>query len=273
MTRVQPVSEPEAVAARIRAEAGRRHLLVLLDFDGTLCGFASDPQAVVLTAETSAALDLLAASPDVTLGIVSGRPAQDVLRRLPPAARLYAAGVHGLEIEWPGGRFVHEEAARSIAAVQHVAQAIAPELERRPGVFVEDKGMSIALHVRAASAGDAAAAEARFRALAAPALAAHEVRILEGACVVELLPGVPWNKGDAVAWIRARVERERGAVFTVFAGDDITDEDAFRAVGAGLAIAASDRPSGADCRLEGPEAITRLLQRLAAPRAAACEPR
>ncbi|HSC29952.1 MAG TPA: hypothetical protein VLD67_21915, partial [Vicinamibacterales bacterium] len=103
---------------------------------------------------------------------------------------------------------------------------------------------------------------------------------------------IPWNKGDAVRWIAGRVaagaaadapapgSRVRTAnreprtanvdrVFTVYVGDDVTDEDAFRALrSGGLSIAASSRASGADLTLDGPpdvEAFLRALSRTLGP--------
>ena len=85
---------------------------------------------------------------------------------------------------------------------------------------------------------------------------------MRGSYVLELLPNIDWNKGHAVQWILDRVEHHKGPVFAVYIGDDVTDQDALKAVqGEGLAIAASDRVTG-DVHLDGPAAVERFLQSL-----------
>ena len=81
--------------------------------------------------------------------------------------------------------------------------------------------------------------------------------------VLELLPNIPWNKGDAVRWICERVRRQ-GAVYPVYLGDDVTDQDAFRELqGQGYCVAASDRVTGGDAQVDGPAQIAVLLAALA----------
>jgi trehalose-phosphatase len=249
------------VAGRVLRARGQRHLLLLLDFDGTLCELAPEPQLVRLPANVAAALRTLAAAELVTVGFISGRRAADLRRHLPPLPRVYVAGCHGLEIETPDGELVCAADAAGAAAAQAVAAAIAPELPGWPGTFVEDKQISIALHVRNATPSHGARAAARLRELAAAAVADGRLRILDGAAVTELLPAADANKGRALDRIRQRVTTRVGPVFTVFAGDDVTDEDAFRAVGdSGLSIAVGARVGGAACRLDGPAAVGRLLE-------------
>jgi trehalose-phosphatase len=263
MLKSREVSRADAVAGRIRSARGEGHLLLLLDYDGTLCDFAPDPASAVLDPACAEALRALAADAAITLGFVSGRRLDDLRRRVPLLPRAWFAGSHGLEIEGPDDRFLHDAAVVGGAAARAVAAEVAGDLARWPGVAVEDKGLSIALHVRGAARTDGALAAARFRSAAANHVAAGRLRIVEGACVTELVPAVQWTKGSAVQWIRERVETREGPSFTVFAGDDITDEDAFGAVSErGLAIAVSRRPAGADVHLDGPAAMTRVLELL-----------
>jgi trehalose-phosphatase len=248
-------------AGRVLRARGQRHLLLLLDFDGTLCELAPEPQLVRLPANVAEALRALATAELVTLGFISGRRAADLRRHLPPLSGVYVAGCHGLEIEAPGGEVVCAAHAAGAAAAQEVAAAIAPELPAWPGTFVEDKQLSVALHVRNASPSDGARAAARLRELAAGAVADGRLRILDGAAVTELLPAADANKGRALDRIRQHVMARVGPVFTVFAGDDVTDEDAFRALGhSGLGIAVGARVVGAECRLDGPASTGRLLE-------------
>jgi len=239
----------------------RRHLLLLFDFDGTLCPFSPDPEAVYLTPAVSRLLGSLACKPASTVGIISGRRLPDLHKRARVAREIYLAGFHGLEIEAPGAAFMHPDAAAATPLMRAIADSMQSCLPALPGVFIEDKVFSIALHYREAAEDIRIAARDRFLAAAKTDLEAGRLRALPGACVIELLPGVAWNKGRALEWIRERVEEIHGPTFSVYIGDDVTDEDAFRAVGPhGMTIAASDRAAGAEFRVDGPESVRRLMQ-------------
>ena len=239
----------------------QRHLLLLFDFDGTLCPFSPDPDAVHLTPAVSGLLGSLACKPASTVGIISGRRLPDLHRRARVAKEIYLAGFHGLEIEAPGEAFMHPDAAEATPLMRGIADQMQPCLQHLPGVFIEDKVFSIALHYREADDEVRVTAQDQFMSIARRHLDTGRLRALPGACVIELLPGIAWNKGHALEWIRERVEKLHGPTFSVYIGDDVTDEDAFRAVGPnGMTIAASDRASGAQFLVDGPDSVRRLMQ-------------
>ena len=254
--------QADLAAAELARRRDGRHLLLLLDFDGTLVPFDPDPGAVFLPAPLHAHLSALARHPRVTVGIVSGRRLVDLQQRI-SIPGVVLAGLHGLEIDARGERFIHPGAAGTSATIRRIAADVQPELAGMAGVFIEDKKLSIVLHYRDASSETAERAQSIFRAAARADVDAGRVRLLPGACVVELLPAVSWDKGHAVSWIRARIERAHGPTFPVYIGDDVTDEDAFRAIGpGGMAIVASGRARGAAFQLDGPEGVSRLLHSL-----------
>jgi trehalose-phosphatase len=253
---------PVAVSELARRRGGR-HLLLLFDFDGTLTPFQPDPDAVHLDDDVRALLAALALKPHSTVGIISGRRLPDLEKRLKIPGEIYVAGFHGLEIHTPGETFMHPEAAAATATLRAIAETMRPHLPSLPGVFIEDKVFSIALHYREAEPAVRVVAQSRFMDAARESVDAGRLRVLPGACVIELLPGVSWHKGSALQWIRERIERVHGPTFTVYVGDDVTDEDAFRAVGPeGMTISASDRASGAEFFVNGPEGVKRLLHSL-----------
>jgi trehalose-phosphatase len=248
------------VVSEIENRGAGRHLLLLCDFDGTLVPFHRDPAAVVLDPDVHGALSSLAQTPGTTVGIVSGRRLPDLQQRVSLPAPVFLAGLHGLEIEGPGERFHHPEAGAAAGILRVIVDDVQPRIAGLPGVFIEDKGISIALHYREASAGAADAARSRFVEASHREVDAGRLRLLPGADVLELLPGIAWDKGDAVNWIRERVEGAHGTSLTVYIGDDVTDQHAFRAVGpSGVTIAASERPSGAEFTLDGPGEVRTLL--------------
>ena len=260
---VKPVTPVEQLVAEIASRRGARHLLLLCDFDGTLCPFFADPRAVALTGSMARILGALASRPDCTLGVISGRRLQDVRDRVTVPGELYIAGFHGLEIHTPGDAFLHPDASAAAATMHDVAEAVKPHLAELPGVFVEDKDLSIVLHYREAEPSVRVVAQSVFLDAARAYVDAGRLRLMPGACVLELLPATSWHKGSALEWIRERVERLHGATFTVYVGDDVTDEDAFEAVGlCGMTIGASERVTSAEFRVDGPGDVERLLHSL-----------
>jgi alpha,alpha-trehalase len=256
-------ADVQLAADTIVGRRAGRHLLVLTDFDGTLCEFHSDPQAVWLPAGPRTALERIAAG-DATIALVSGRRLDDVRTRAALGVPAYYAGLHGLEIHGPDERYEHPAAQRAQGLLHTLATAIARDLADLPGTFVEDKGLAVAAHYRAASAEDAPAVEAVVMRHARRLLDVGDLRTMQGASVLELLPNVDSDKGHAVEWIRERVGRVHRDVWPVYIGDDVTDEDGFRAVESqGLSIAASSRATGADLAVDGPAEVEALLHLLA----------
>lgn len=233
--------------------------MVLLDFDGTLCEFQADPTAVQLPETRRRAIVRI--QERATVAIVSGRRLEDVRERCALDGAV-VAGLHGLEIDGLDEQYVHPDLEPATAAVAAVGDAIRAVASRVPGAFVEDKGASVALHFREADADGQRAALEAFDAASAPHIQSGRLRVMRGSYVLELLPNIDWNKGHAVHWILERIERQKGPVFAVYIGDDVTDQDAFAAVeGHGLAIAASDRVT-ANVRLDGPVGVERFLHAL-----------
>jgi trehalose-phosphatase len=248
-----------ALAEDVRRRAVGKHLVVLLDFDGTLCEFEPDPQAVELPAVRREVIVRLQRR--ATVGIVSGRRLHDVRDRVAIEGTI-VAGLHGLEIEGLGERFVHPDLEKAHAAVIEVSESLHNVAAGLKGAFVEDKGASVALHFREADIAAQRIAVEAFGTVAAPPIERGLLRLMRGSYVLELLPNIDWNKGHAVQWILDRVARQKGPVFAVYIGDDVTDQDAIIAVEReGLAIAASDRVT-ADVHIDGPPAVERFLRAL-----------
>jgi trehalose-phosphatase len=253
----------EAALAAVLSRGRGRHLLLLSDFDGTLCGFSTDPGDVYLSRGVRELLGLVAAHAGATLGIISGRTLADLEQRVQLPARVYLAGSHGLEIQGTDDAFRHPEAAAATEIIQALAASAEQRLAQLPGVWLERKTFSVVLHHRGAEHSVAAAAREAFLQAAREPLVMGRLRVLFGASVLELLPNVMWHKGLALDWIRERVGNVKGPTFTVYIGDDVTDQDAFAAIGPhGITIAASVRAAGAEFTLQGPEEVERFLSGL-----------
>ena len=251
----------ETIADAIVSAGDRRRVLVFSDFDGTVCDFALKPEEAVLTPERRALLNRVAHLPGITVAIVSGRRLPDIRVRADVGMDAFYAGLHGLEIQWKGATVIHEGVFATERLLADLAEELRTRLADVPGVIVEDKRFSLALHYRAATEAYRQMAEDIFAELANPYLEAGKLKEMQGNCVRELLPNISWNKGNAVRKIRAEVERQCGElVWPVYLGDDVTDEDAFGALGDdGVTIVVGVRPSCARYRVEHPAAVAGLL--------------
>jgi trehalose-phosphatase len=264
-TATPPVSSAEALLAVITAKRGHGPLLLLSDFDGTLCEFQADPEEVWLSPARRAVMAQLASLPGVVVGLVSGRRVEDVRRRSGLGGTLYYAGLHGLEIRGSGTSFVHGQVQQTRGLLQVIGRSLRAHVASIPGVFLEDKDLSMALHVRDASPEGRMAAEAVLYRVAGAHLDSGLLKVLRGDCVLEMLPNIAWTKGDAVRWI-CRAVRESGSrpPWPMYFGDDPTAEDAFAAVGsAGLTVKVGPQPTAAAYRIDGPPVLEDLLRRLA----------
>ena len=238
-------------------------LLAAFDYDGTLVPIAPTPEQAVAGADTRRALEALAGLPGTRLAVVSGRPVAR-LRELVGEAGAWLVGLHGLEVAGPGEaprpRLDLEVSAAALGPLRAVAAELAG---RYPGVRVEDKGPTLALHTRLAGRADATMAGGAFRD-AVSAVPGYEV--MSGKEVLEARPaGV--HKGGAVAELLAGWESSAGDVAVLYVGDDVTDEDAFRALGgAPLAVTVQVGGNGetaAQYRLEAQSEVAELLAWLA----------
>jgi len=190
---------------------------LFLDMDGVLAPLADTPDAVVPHPARTAVLRALADRLKGRVAIISGRTIAEI-DRIAEAAALSASGVHGLERRRADGSLQHAEAA---PGVRVAVAAFLDFASTRPGLIVEDKGVSAGLHYRGAPSSEGA-----VMALARSLAGQTGLTLQAGKLVVELkTPGT--DKGTALAAFM-REAPFAGAV-PVMVGDDLTDEDGFRA--------------------------------------------
>ncbi len=219
---------------------------VLLDVDGTLAPIVARPELAEVPAETRAEVARLTKR-YALVGCISGRSGEEA-RRLVGVEGVVYVGVHGLELA--------PEAERWRETLRPFAQLEWP--------WLEDKGLTVALHWR--EAADEQAARAELEGIAERAEATG-LEARWGRKVLELRPPVQADKGTAV---RALLE-EHGLRRALYAGDDTTDLDAFRGldgleVAVRVAVASAEAPSGlreaADLIVTSPAELLDLLRRL-----------
>lgn len=232
------------------------HYALFLDFDGTLVAIADRPDDVRLDPETRVALADLNVLLKGALAIVTGREIAVVDRFLAPL-RLSVAGVHGLMRRDARGRTWTSPFDAGLP--EAIEKAVLPLVQKYPGLLVERKYGAVALHYR----DHPELEQASIAALEGVVCDLKETEIKRGKMVVEL-KAVGGNKGAAVAdFLKEEPFAGRQAVF---AGDDVTDEDAFVFVNArgGISIKVGPGATSAAYRTSGTAAFTEWLRQLPA---------
>lgn len=223
-----------------------------LDFDGTLAPLAARPELAAMAPTTATALRRLADAAEGALAIVSGRTLHSLDDRL-GEWRPAAAGSHGIERRDAGGRvYVDDGGGRAAGAIDAVAAFGATH-----DLLVERKPAGAAVHFRARPDMEAAA-----KAAVEAAAATVGARVVHGNMIAEFALAHA-DKGDAVRAFMGEPPFEGRR--PVFAGDDLTDEDGFRAVRAlgGAAIKVGSGPTDAGYRAPDINAFLAWLERLA----------
>ena len=212
-------------SSELAARLSSSPLLLALDIDGTLAPIAPTPAEARLPDETRRTLEGFASLDEILLAFVTGRAAADG-RRLAAVANSWTIGNHGIELIDPAGALRVNPSAEAFGpAIAEAARQLAKPLAEFPGVFIENKTWTLSVHVRLAASDVVPRVEREVTAVA------HELglRVLHGKKIFELRPPVVINKGTALVDFARMLDLPRQASI-LCAGDDRTDEDAFRAL-------------------------------------------
>jgi len=226
---------------------------ILLDVDGTLLDIAPTPREVVVPRELPETLARVRDRLGGALALVSGRMIVELDDFFSPI-QLVAIGGHGAELRPVAGGPVLAGRASSIDA--EFKQQLKDIAACHPGVLIEDKGYSLALHYRQVPKQGVA--------LVHDVKHAHEawgdpsIELLYGKAVLEL-KFAGFNKGTAVRQLMTYPPFMGRA--PIFVGDDHTDEDAFKVVPEfkGQAISVGRKLSGIDRYFACPADVRRWL--------------
>ena len=228
---------------------------LFLDFDGTLVEIAEHPEAVVLGDATRRALGVLSEKLDGALAIVTGREIAAIDRFLAPL-RLPVAGVHGLARRDATGRLL--PAPDTCEFVALAAERLKSLVDAEDGLMLERKTGSLALHYRARPELEGACLTAFESAVDG----APGIELKRGKMVLEAKPAGA-DKGTALVDFMS--EHPFLGRTPVFAGDDVTDEDAFRQVNSlqGISIKVGKGPTLAQYRASNTAAFLCWLEQSA----------
>lgn len=224
-----------------------------LDFDGTLVRIAESPAEVEIDGGMRQMIASLHQASGGAVALITGRGIADV-DRLFPGLRLAVAGQHGVERRNAAGETSrHPFPSGRLDAVRH---RLGEVVTRHPGLALEDKGLSLALHYRKA-----------------PQLASYSHRLVRslvtglgksycvqsGKRVVEIRP-TGKDKGAAIQ--EFMMERPFRGRTPLFLGDDVTDEFGFAMVNRlhGHSVKVGPGPTKAHWRLRDVAAVRNWLQ-------------
>lgn len=223
-----------------------------LDLDGTLLDIADNPHQVSIDGNLVRLLEALGRAAGGALALISGRPIADIDRLLARPG-FCLAGQHGAERRDFSGTMHRHDVSR--AALEEARRRFGMMAARHPALVLEDKGVNLALHFRAAPALRAEMQE-MVRGLAGELGGEFEVQL--GKMVVELRPS-GMDKGVAIAeFLEEKPFRGRAPVFV---GDDLTDESGFELINRleGHSVKVGEGESAARWRLPDSAAVRAWL--------------
>lgn len=223
-----------------------------LDLDGTLLDIADHPRQVSIDRGLVGLLETLGRATGGAMALISGRPIADIDRLLSRPG-FCVAGQHGAERRDFSGTMHRHDVSR--AALEKARRRFGMMTARHPALVLEDKGVNLALHFRAAPALRAEMQE-MVRSLAGELGGEFEVQL--GKMVVELRPSGK-DKGVAIAeFLEETPFRGRTPVFV---GDDLTDEPGFELINrlGGHSVKVGEGESAARWRLPDSAAVRAWL--------------
>jgi trehalose 6-phosphate phosphatase len=245
---------PEVVPVPSSLVSHLSETAVLLDIDGTLLDFAPTPREVWVPPGLARTLNHLARRTNGALAMVSGRSINDIDLIFAPDI-FPAIGGHGAEMrinpaDEPGAALqMDKELKRRLAAIAKLS----------PGILLEDKGYSLALHYRLAPHAEKAIYEAVS--LIRADLPNAPIEVLPGKLVCEIkLAG--FTKATGVLELMKHEPFKGRRPF--FIGDDVTDETVFAIMPDlnGLAFSVGRRAKGVAAHFDAPSDVREFLAHL-----------
>lgn len=233
--------------------------LILLDYDGTLVPFQSDPEKCVPDVKLREILEKLIYAKNTKVAIISGRPAE-FLERVLGEYPIDMAAEHGIWFKSNGGDWeINPDLPSDNYWKDDARTVINFYVDRTPGSFLEEKKNSLVWHYRKVDAGLAAFRSSELNSHLKHMMAEKEIEVMAGNNIIEVKP-MASNKGKAAL----RLKKTYAPDFILAAGDDRTDEYIFEALGdKHYTIKVGNEFTRARMNVSDPEAVRQLLSELA----------
>jgi trehalose 6-phosphate phosphatase len=245
------------------------------------------PERAFMSEDMRAAVRAVAAL--FPTAIISGRGLEKVTAFV-QLEELYYAGSHGLDIAGPAtghkgttcgeSPVLHQPVPWAVALMDAVHDALVARVAHIPGASVEHNKFCVSVHYRLCPERWPEVEAAVGEVLAAQ----DKLHVTRGRKVFEVRPKVAWNKGKALLFLLEALgllasptsssPTANGAstsstsdVFSIYLGDDVSDEDAFatlagQGLGAGILVASRCKPTEARYTLRSPQEVQQFLWRL-----------
>ena len=215
---------------RLKSVLKNKFIFLFLDYDGTLTPIVRSPDKAIISKKTMEILKGLSKNPHCRVAIISGRALKDIKNKIGLEGIIYA-GNHGLEIDGPKIKFKIHVSSGYMTILKKIKAVLKKKLSKIKGVIVEDKGLTLSVHYRLVDTKDAQFVKTIFHETLAHYIVSNKIKTRPGKKVLEIRPSLEWDKGKIVLWLLARLKFSLGkeSGVPIYIGDDITDEDAFRA--------------------------------------------
>ena len=208
-----------------------KFVMLFLDYDGTLTPIVKNPDKATLRRRARNVLQRLSTNPRCAIAVVSGRDLTNIKKKVGLKNIIYS-GNHGLQIQGPKINFTAPVPADFRMVLRKIKRDLKKIFRSVRGIFLEDKGLTLAVHYRRVSTGLIAFVVWAVLKIAMPYVRKKEIVIALGKKVLEIRPAVAWDKGSAVLWLLNRQKSilHSQSVLPIYIGDDVTDEDVFDAL-------------------------------------------
>lgn len=234
---------------------------IFFDYDGTLSPIVDHPEDAIISDEMRQKLEEL--SRHTKVAIVSGRDMEDVKKLVNLEGIIYA-GSHGFRIQGPGNlEMEHDESQAIISLLDGAENEINEQIRGMKGVMIERKTYAIAVHYR--NIEDESKVDQLKENLEQYVNKNNNLKLGYGKKILELKPNIDWHKGKAVFWLLEALDLNQKEVLPLYLGDDITDEDAFKALadkGIGVLVGRHDEPTAAKYYLRNVYQVRQFIEKL-----------
>jgi len=237
-----------------------KRMVVFLDYDGTLTPIVDTPDKAIMHEDMRNAVIKL--SQCCTVGIISGRDLQDIQHMVKIDSILYA-GSHGFDISSPEDLEIQNQIGEEFLPILDEAEKeLSEKLQSIDKIIVERKKFAIAIHYRLVEPKWIETIEKVVDEVATKHI---DLRKAYGKKIFELQPDIDWHKGKALLTLLKALKLDRDDVLPIYIGDDVTDEDAFRALqGRGIGIVVWSEPyeTAASYSLKNPDEVRDFLLKI-----------
>lgn len=249
------IPSAEQYFLKIKERIIQDDLIIFLDFDGTLAPIVENPPDAKILPCIKDTIEILTSK--FQIYIISGRSRLDVKEKV-GISNCKFVGAHGFDMsEIHSQEIVSQDVLNMI---QDVFEQFKKEFGSIEGVILENHHFTLTIHYRKVK--DISIHEHLFEKVKKIMINYHNLKITFGKMVIEIRPKIDWNKGKAVE----KILQEQSNKFSIYLGDDITDEDAFKYLkdsNKGIGILIGDKKeTNAFYSLQDPHHVSKFLKLL-----------